>query len=85
MAMRLGEDLATAEQERYAIRRLCVVARGTGMFKAMSDGVTAEGIVRRFGAFMVLSLLLLHQQLALVTRGEGALLIRKSRIFQTSC
>jgi hypothetical protein len=42
MAMRLGEDLATAEQERYAIRRLCVVARGTGMFKAMSDGVTAE-------------------------------------------
>lgn len=42
MAVRLGEDLATTEQERYAIRRLRVVARCASVLEAMLDSVAAE-------------------------------------------
>ena len=42
MAVRLGEYLATAEQERYAIGGLRVIAGDARMFKTMSDGVAAE-------------------------------------------
>jgi hypothetical protein len=41
MAMRLGKDLATAEQEGYAIRGR-VVARGASMFEAVLDSVAAK-------------------------------------------
>jgi hypothetical protein len=42
MAICFSEDLAAAEQERYAIGRVRVVAGSTGVFEAMSDSVTAE-------------------------------------------
>jgi hypothetical protein len=42
MAVRLGEDLATTEQERYAIRGLGVVARSASMFETMLNSVAAE-------------------------------------------
>jgi hypothetical protein len=42
MAVCLGEDLAAAEQQRYAVRRFQIVAGNTGVFETMSNGVVAE-------------------------------------------
>ena len=42
MAVRLSKDLATTEQERYAVRGLGVAARGASMLETMLDSIAAK-------------------------------------------